>query len=141
MEDNKMPRIRKRKGIQGYRLGNVMDHEITIATWNVRTLNRVGAKQDLKNALQRYNIDITALQEIRWKGNGQDEDDMYYSCYPTNHEFGVGFAVRGKTRFCITRWTPINERLCMLRIKIKFYKHNLRLSTHRICQDFFYKTA
>ena len=60
--------------------------------------------------LQRYKIDITALQEIRWKGNSQDEDrsasrcDMYYRCHPTNHEFGVGFAVRGKTRFCVTRW-------------------------------------
>uniref|UniRef100_T1GW33 Lipase domain-containing protein n=1 Tax=Megaselia scalaris TaxID=36166 RepID=T1GW33_MEGSC len=44
------------------------------------------------------------------KENGQDEDrsasqcDMYYRCDPTNHEFGVGITVRGKTRFCVTRW-------------------------------------
>uniref|UniRef100_T1GWY0 Uncharacterized protein n=1 Tax=Megaselia scalaris TaxID=36166 RepID=T1GWY0_MEGSC len=29
--------------------------------------------------------------------------------------FGVGFAVRGKGRYFVTRRTTINERLCMLR--------------------------
>ena len=61
MENNLMPRIGKRKGIHGYRPGNVMDYEITIATRKDRTLNRVGAKQDLKNVLERYKIDITPL--------------------------------------------------------------------------------
>uniref|UniRef100_T1GMY3 Uncharacterized protein n=1 Tax=Megaselia scalaris TaxID=36166 RepID=T1GMY3_MEGSC len=33
------------KGKEYTEIGNVMDHEIMIATWNVRILNRVGAKQ------------------------------------------------------------------------------------------------
>uniref|UniRef100_T1GVT3 Uncharacterized protein n=1 Tax=Megaselia scalaris TaxID=36166 RepID=T1GVT3_MEGSC len=44
------------------------------------------------------------------------EPDLYYSCHPSKQEFGVGFTVRGKCKYCVTRWTPINERLCMLRI-------------------------
>lgn len=46
MEHNRMPRYEPC-------LGNVMDHEIKISTWNVRTLKRIGAKQDLENVLQR----------------------------------------------------------------------------------------
>ena len=86
----------------------------------------------MKNLLKRYNIDITALQEIRWKGNGQDEDR-------------VGLDVRGKTRFCITRWTPINERLCMLRIKAKFFyitiicAHALTEEANDEAKDIFYE--
>lgn len=56
MKDNKMLQIRKRKGIHGFRPGNGMDHEITIAMSNARALNRVGAKQDLNNVFQRYMI-------------------------------------------------------------------------------------
>lgn len=78
------------------------------------------------DALRDYRMDITALQEMKWMGKGEREDkknqcDIYYSCHPSKREFGVGFAVRGKTRFCVTRWTPINERLCILRVKARFY--------------------
>ena len=135
-----MPRIQNRKGIRGNRHGNEMDYEIKVATWNTRTLWRAGATTDLKKVLQGYNIDITALQEIRWTGKGEIEDrsryqcDLYYSCHPSKHEFGVGFAVRGKARNCVTRWTPINERLCILRVKAKFYNISI-ICAHAPTED------
>ena len=72
-------------------------------------------------------MDITALHEIRWKGKGEIKDrfrhqcELYYSCHPSKYEFGVGFAVRGNARYCVTHWTPINERLSMLRVKGNVY--------------------
>ena len=30
-------------------------------------------------------------------------------------------AIRGKARYCVSRWTLINERLCMLRLTDNFY--------------------
>ncbi|EJU6350860.1 endonuclease/exonuclease/phosphatase family protein, partial [Salmonella enterica] len=128
-----------------------MDNEIKVATWNTRTMWRPGATQDLKKVLEKYGVDITALQEIRWKGKGEIKDrsrhqcDLYYSCHPSKHEFGVGFAVRGKARYCVTRWTPINERLCMLRLKSKFYNisiicaHAPTEDANEEVKDFFYE--
>ena len=46
------------------------DHDLRICTWNVRTLYREGASIQLVNVLKKYKADITALQEIRWKGQG-----------------------------------------------------------------------
>ncbi len=80
-----MPRI-QRKGIHGFRPGNVLVYEINICSWNVLTLNQSGKLQDLRNTLQTYKADITALQEIKWIGKGELEDrskyqcDLYYSC-------------------------------------------------------------
>ena len=91
-----------------------MDYETNICSWNVRTLHRPGRLEDLRKILQTYEADITALQEIIWNGKGELEDrsryqcDIYYSCPPKKHEFGVGFAVRGKARHFLTRWMPIN---------------------------------
>jgi hypothetical protein len=42
-----------------------------IATWNVHILYEAGAMNELEKEMDKYKIDIRALQEIRWpeKGN------------------------------------------------------------------------
>ena len=140
MNDQGMPRIQKGHGLHRYRPGNVLDYETNICSWNVRTLRSPGRFEDLKKILQTYKADITALQEIRWNGKGELEDrtkyqcDLYFSCTPEKREFGVGFAVRGKARHCVTRWVPINERLCILRIKARFYNISL-ICAHAPTED------
>ena len=95
-----------------------MDNDFKMCTWNVRSLYRGGATQDLRRILTDYKAEITALQEIRWLGKGELIDkstyhcDVYYSCAPKNRELGVGFALRGKARNAVIRWEPVNERLC-----------------------------
>lgn len=124
MEHQHKPRIRK--GIHGLRPGNEMDNDLRICTWNLQSLNTC-SKLDLRRILSDYKADITALQETRKIGISEDKDrskyqcDIYFSGNPEKREFGVGFAVRGKARFFVNRWVPINERICMLRIKAKFY--------------------
>lgn len=124
MKHQQKPRIRN--GLYGLRPGNEMDQEIRICTWNLQSLNTC-SKQDLRRILSEYKADITALQETRKIGTTEEKDrskyqcDIYFSGNPNKREFGVGFAVKGKARFCINRWVPINERICMLRIKAKFY--------------------
>ena len=63
---------------------------------------------------------------MRWTGVDEREDkrnkcDIYYSGDPEKREAGVGFAVRGNARYCVSRWVPINKRLCILRVKAIFY--------------------
>ena len=44
-----------------------------LATWNLRTLNRRGADIELEVELERYGIDVAALQEVRWKDHGKKQ--------------------------------------------------------------------
>lgn len=103
-----------------------MDNEIRICTWNVRTLLRPGGKIELLDILARYSADITALQEIRWKGcdimtDKKRKADIYYSCREEGGMYGVGFAIRGDLRNSVIAWIPVNERICVIRMKGTFY--------------------
>ena len=44
-------------------------------------------------------MDLVALQEIRWLGNGTLEKKnclIFYSCNPVRHVFGIGFYVTSR---------------------------------------------
>ena len=104
------------------------DHDLRICTWNVRTLYRDGASIQLVDALKKYKADITAIQEMRWMGQGSKEKGsckIYYSCHVSKHEFGVGFVVGERLRDSVLQFTPVNERLAALRIKGKFFNISL----------------
>ena len=103
-----------------------MDNEIRLCTWNVRTLLRPGARHELLDMLSRYEADITALQEVRLSGNDIIRDkkrkgDFYYSGMEKQGMYGVGFVVRGELRDSVMGWMPVNERMCVLRLKGAFY--------------------
>jgi len=74
-------------------------------------------------------IHIIALQEIRWKGHAQikkNKYSLYYSCSQQRMgQPGNGFMVRKEVEKNIMSFTPINERISILRLKGKF--HNITL--------------
>ena len=82
----------------------ITEHDLRIALHN------------LTNELQKYRIDITVVQEIRWLGQGimeRKRDTVYYSCNNNNkHEFGTGFIVKGRMRNFIVDFKAVNERIC-----------------------------
>jgi exonuclease III len=72
--------------------------DITIGTWNVRSLYRTGALTTTISCLERYKLDITAIQEVRWEDSGSITSQrmtMFYSG-GTKHKRGVGFIVKDK---------------------------------------------
>ena len=104
------------------------DHDLRICTWNVRTLYRDGAHIQLVNVLNNYKADITALQEIRWKGQGcckMQSCDIYYSGHAEKRILGCGFAVGERLRNLVLQFTPVNERLATIRIRAKFFNISL----------------
>jgi len=56
--------------LSGIDLGS-RKRQMRIVAWNVHILNEAGAMNELVKEMDKYKIDICALQEIRWpeKGN------------------------------------------------------------------------
>lgn len=106
--------------------------ELKIGTWNVLSLYRTAALKNLEIQVQNYKIDIIALQEIRWMGQGileRRNSSLYYSCDKRKHEFGCGFIVNAGIRHLVMDFKPINDRICILRVRGRFNNITL-ISTH-----------
>ena len=69
----------------------IKDYDLLIGTWNVQTFHRLGASAQLADALKKCRTDITAIQEMRWTGQGCKRLASY--CHVDKHEFGSGFVV------------------------------------------------
>jgi exonuclease III len=95
----------------------------------VLSLYRIGAFRQLKSELEKYSIDIAAIQGIRWKGTGVMDTGNFTMYYSGNigSTFGTGCLVRKKYKHIVIGFEPINERLCILRVRGKFN------NTTRIC--------
>lgn len=92
-----------------------------VATWNVKTLLRIGKMEETAKEIQKYNVDITAVQEIRWEKSGEIRKDKYtflYSGEEKRGHNGVGFYVNEKLRNNIIQFLPVNGRIAVLRLKM-----------------------
>jgi hypothetical protein len=104
--------------------------DLRLATWNVRSLYRPGGLRITINELKKYKIVIAAIQETRWsKATPQAFSSNGYNIYTSSlsnkHEFGTAFLVDSKHNHLVMNFTPINERLCILRIKGRFFNYSL----------------
>jgi exonuclease III len=103
--------------------------DLRLATWNVRSLYRRGGLRITINELRKYKIAIAAIQEKMWNkltpqaftSNGYN---IYTSSLANKHEFGITFLVDSKFNNMIKNFSPINERLCVIRIKGRFFNYS-----------------
>jgi exonuclease III len=74
-------------------------------------------------------IQIVALQDIRWRGYGllkKDKYSIYYSCNPiSTGQAGTGFIIQKPVMNKMLGLEPISDCICKLRVKGKF--HNITL--------------
>jgi len=90
----------------------------------VRTMLQAGKMAEIADELLKYDLDITALQEIRWKGYGRIKKPRYillHSGAEKQGEQGVGFIIKRSMQNSIIDFEPINSRLCKVKIKGKFH--------------------
>lgn len=91
---------------------------------------RPGGLRSLTNALRAAKLDITAVQETRWPGKDSmisGDFTFYYSGKSNDspREYGTGFMVFGRARNAVIGFSPVDERLCTLRIRGKFFNYTL----------------
>ena len=80
--------------------------------------------QELAEEIAKTQIEILALQEVRWPGKGQINKKDYLFYYSGTKEktgqAGTGFLLMKKIQKYIINFELHNERLCKLRIKGKY---------------------
>ena len=79
---------------------------------------------EIADGMLKTQLQIIALQELRWKGDGQIDKTkytLYYSRNPeTTGQIGTRFMIRNEIKKNTLSFEPYCERLCKLRIKGKF---------------------
>ena len=97
--------------------------QITVGTWNVRTLNSCGKVKELECALSHYTWDVIGLCEMRWKGFGEmtteDGHKIWFSGDQNKHQHGVAFIVRKEVTACVISCTPVSSRVITIRLSAK----------------------
>ena len=96
-------------------------NNITIGTWNVRTLHAVGKMEELEHDMERYHWNILGISETRWKNQGEtttnDGHIFYYSGKDDKHEHGVGFLIHKDTVNSVMGCRPVSIRIITIRIR------------------------
>jgi hypothetical protein len=100
---------------------------------------RPGGLRITINEFRKYKIAIATVQETRWnkltpKVFTSNGSIIYTSSLANNHEFGTAFLVDSKFNHMVINFTPINERLCAIRIKSRFFNYSL-INIHAPTKD------
>jgi endonuclease/exonuclease/phosphatase family metal-dependent hydrolase len=116
----------------------IRKNDITLATWNVRTMLRPGKMNEIGNKVVTFKLDFVALQEVRWQGQGQIDKQEYFLLYTEPKRrtglYGTGFIVQKRIRKSILEFEAVSERICKLRIRGKFRNISI-ISAHAPTED------
>ena len=95
--------------------------------WDVRIPRQAGNMNVIAEEVERYKMDVAALQEVRWKAKGSIRKPKFTLHYSGNEDRqgnrGVGFIASKKASRSVLGFSPTCEGICTLRIKGKF--HNI----------------
>lgn len=90
-------------------------NNITIGTWNVRTLRSSGKLKELMHKMNRYRWAVLGLCEVHWKNIGKTTTEeghtLYFSGEEDKHLNDVGFLIHKDIMNTIMGCRPISSRL------------------------------
>ena len=99
----------------------IRNQTLRIATWNVRTLYQKGKLDNVNQEMDRANLNILGLAEVRWKGAGSiriGKKTLIYSG-GDNHERGTGILLDEPTARSLKSWCPISDRVVVAKLEAK----------------------
>ena len=94
-------------------------NNITIGTWNVKTLRGAGKLKELTHEMERYKLNMLGLAEMRWKSFGEtstEEGHNFYFSGKDKHEYGDGFLVHKDIVNTVMGCRPISSRIITIRL-------------------------
>ena len=95
----------------------LLKNEYKVGTWNVRGMG-LGKLDVIKREMERMDITVLGLSEMKWSGKGHftsDTHTVYYS--GQNRITGVGFIVNKELAKSVLGYNPVNDRIILLRIQ------------------------
>ena len=96
-------------------------NNITIGTWNLRSLRTAGKVEELTHEMKRYRWNILGLCEICWKNFREtptpEGHKLFFSDHKDRHEHGVGFLIHKDTANAIMGCQPVSSRLITICLK------------------------
>jgi len=109
---------------------------LKVATWNVLTLNRTGYVTALVRTLKERKLSLTGVTEARLVGNGSAVEERATVLYSEvcHHVNGVALVVCGPLTSCLTKWSPISDRLLLARFS-HCYGHLSVVVTYALTED------
>ncbi|PSN46128.1 hypothetical protein C0J52_12067 [Blattella germanica] len=113
--------------------------DIFLGTWNVRTLYSSRPLEILTRELDRTGLDIVALQESRWSGEGSQESGKFTLYYggATKPEFGTGFLVRRNILSAIRDIKFVSDRISYIILKVVNVYGPTEASVDKIKYEFY----
>jgi len=97
--------------------------DFTTGTWNVRTLFRSGHLTTAILELERYRLDIIAIQEVRWprEGNLKTGNWTVFHSGGTGHQLGFGFNVNDKILPRVKDFKAVNDRIRYIELGCRWF--------------------
>jgi exonuclease III len=90
---------------------------------------KAGKIQEIAHKIVDCQLQVIAIQEIRWRGYGllkRDKYSLYYSSNPNSiGQAGTGFMIQKLAMNKILGFQSISDHICKLRVKGKSYNITL----------------
>ena len=98
-----------------------MGGTLRIGTWKVKTLNKIGKLENLREEVEALKADIIGLSETRYTCEGTVRLEGFKFIYSDgqHHEHGVGFMFTTSLEKHILGYLPDSDRNIMIKLKSK----------------------
>ena len=95
--------------------------KLKIASWNVRTLCQKGKPENVPHEMERLQIPILGLSDMRWTTNGSFSKKEHFICWSggAKHEKGVGKILHKSITQSYKGHCPISDRVLLFKLQGK----------------------
>ena len=94
--------------------------KVRIGSWNVRTMYQAGKIHNAIKEMDRMNISILSISEMRWPDSGniniENHKILYSGSTTGTHEYGVGIILAEKMAKLIKNFIPISSRAILVQL-------------------------